>query len=1633
MPPKKKPLPPLRSIPKTRLLEKPTSPPPVSSDILPPTSSRKSISQHAPSTSSLPNLPLPSDFPTDERVMDISKQTKPARRVVSKQKASPKKTLDTTALHQTIQALELEVKRLQEELSQRPPKDLAQLHRSTQTPVMKRPRPSPSSLAASPKKQLGESVGYDITDVYSVRASLGTFLGVDERCVRMCQNNREIATDPLSNRLFSSLERSPVEISLNSRYINVEIIPLDTVSRYINLERFETLGTLKKKAAEIYDTDVRCITFVRLLEPYAYWNRRTDLDPKPPVSPATVERMKSIALSDDVELDQLTTDHRLDLLTDISPLVLEVTLRTNNNSTAKEMNRFEKMEALLAPAAALFGKGKDEVTLWCCGVRVNPLLALDSLSAHFSLPPQLVLAQQDENYDPRQNSCAFWLPEAPVRITLDVMGRDYGVRVVVVCGDVKNEFVRVSSRTSGLELKKMVGDWQQVDWRRVRLWKDEQNEEGGTTETGQMNKKKEGTREGGSLTQRSKRTRQFMSEAGRVRNMTRTLSLTLHCRVAPASMRIVARTETTTHSLKVESWERIGRVRKEIGGVMGREGAELSLFLGEKELRDWDVVSGLTDESEMEISVVEWPGMVLVEVRVDGKEEEHSMCASATLRSLSRRVMLSNRHLSPSSLTFTHNDTPLPLSTRLISLGLSPSLVATLQPAPAQPRKAPITLSSRIKTTICGFRMDVDTVTKDSRIPLKKFRETVDFTHVNLINIKTGSLLPFTLIPDEWKPKIELSTPLTYSDLVACTLNLRYELKPEFVDVQLKLEGHSIDIVHTSVLRKSPPSLVALRNDLERQVVLEIKMFLGAETFANRQDQQDERSHTADLWRAFERQFSLPPLLYQHTELTENTFSSLIHHTDITLTCSVPSDTVFVVISHMLTTHTFVVPSRLSTLALFSSLKCHCPFLAEPSNNQLVPFVNGRLINSFSSHTIGTLSNSPILNVTFRNPHEKMLVNVISPMGRKRQVSLPLNQLRYFMSTHSHFGDLIPQHCINFFTLFEDESHLIRIKNSLDTQFGYDGSVPTIRVVLNPAVDIRFFDAEGDLRSVYFDRQRHSYVTQTNVLMKRTIQRAVESRIILRFVDGQEEDSEADGVDDEWTDKSDIGSDEENRTENDDEDAHNEEETEEGDRDSYDPDVDLKSEYSLDSIGSIGRLLREQASNSDTDNAFSSVQPLFTTVSLDLVKVRTICRLFGEMDATVECIMPFVRSRFIPIRESFARTLIRRLAHFLSLPDYLLDVHMKKMRKTGETQFESTVVESVEVVADVEVRSEIVEVSVTVVSGLMECGAMEGTLKEDHFSFSLPLSSSFLSLERLLREQLPQLGNVCWFTEPTNPSDEIEDRLDFDLYIWCELGGSMTDYDTAILNPNMPIFAGEVFPSLPIRLTAVESLLPDSPTRLVSIDGTRKTFVSWTHAISPLVLLWPPTVEFMQGCSKNPDELGPPPPFPPHSLLPAQLILTPPAFTLKDNDDSDDGDGDDPTLASLDASKVYKATRFTRRSYIPWDEYLTEEIFDSCMADLTSYLSPNTTSPNSRPDESTTPLRLWIETPMRRVMGLFGGSATVHDVLFFVGSLHCVCAPLSFHKHALFVGDEKLDGLVTVSEILRTFGSVVSFRIPHVD
>ncbi|KAK2957261.1 hypothetical protein BLNAU_7855 [Blattamonas nauphoetae] len=1436
-----------------------------------------------------------------------------------------------------------------------------------------------------------------------------------------------------------TIERSPQILSRIAFSAN-------PVRECIQFGCFETLGSLKNKAAEVYETDVRCIRFVRLLEPSTHFNGRTDLDPPPPVSPATAARMKSIALSDDVELDQLTTGPQLVLQTDISPLVVEVTLRTNNNSTAMEMNRFEKMEALIAPAAALYGKGKDEVTLWCCGVRVNPSLALDSLSAHFSLPPQHILAQQDENCDPRQKSRAFWLPEAPVRITLDVMGRDYGVKVVVVCGDAKNEFVRVSSRTSGLELKKMVGDWQQVDWRRVRLWKDEQNEEGGTTETGQMNRKKEGTREGGSLTQRSKRTRQFMSEAGRVQNMTRTLSLRLHCRVAPASMRIVARTETTKHWLNVESWERIGRVRKEIAGVMGREGAELSLFLGEKELRDWDVVSGLTDESEMEISVVDWPGMVLVGVRVNGKEEEHSMCASATLRSLSRRVMLSNRHFSPSSLTFTHNDTPLPLSTRLISLGLSPSLVATLQPAPVQAHKAPIAPWSCIKTTICGFRMDVDTVTKDSRIPLKKFKGSVDFNHVDLINIKTGSLLPFTLNGERYAEIAELSTPLTSSDLVGCTLKLRLEPKSDFVVVRLTLDERPIEVLHITLPRTSLSSLSALRNALEGAVVDLVRRTFLKESHMTR----------------FARDFCLPPLHFNSSLLTEATLSSLLPSTHIDFTCSCFPDCCFVISADFPNAPPLVFPSFVKSGYILSDVNMSNFRMVRYSSTSLnILFMNGQLVTSHRKDPLIALPGAPFLSISSSAPSALVNVDTVSVSGSKKMKQMQfdyLNDLLWLIwEVRKYDAPFLP------LDRHQTVDEVFRLVDSLemlrgrDMDFGWKGiNTFSLRAVVNSQICVHFVDSDGV-------RRQHIAKVGREPCLERDLTRLVEKRGTFRILNDCES-SESEGEE---------GGDER--------DSEWSSEEVEDDEDTDTPTLfDLKPEYPLSDSSLIEQTVMPEfgVSSTDPDESTETRQtraprhrkvrrrmavrsngsrnvslapkyPLLpdeTRVVLDLVKVREVFRVRGTMNKTIERVSVETKHEFRWRCENRPDAFSRSLSLFLSIPLCVMDVKGQKMRRKGLTQFESTRVESVEVVADVEVRSEIVEVSVTVVSGLMECGEMEGTLREDHFSFSLPLSSSFLSLERLLREQLPQLGNVCWFADGRLPSTPPIDSTMHPEPSQSPLLSRHPSlpFETVIArfnfvrNPQESIHSQEDFPSLPIRLTAVESLLPDCPTTLVSIDGVRTAFVAQTNSTSPLALVWPPTDAFTVDRSLPPDSLHPSPPFPPHSLLSLSFISHNPFLSEEE----------DLSLVSLfntppdplDVSSICLPLNL-RRVKSEQDSILSSErereenmrqlkqgIFDSCMTDLTSCLSPSTASPNSRPDESTTPLRLWIETPMRRVMGLFGGSATVHDVLFFVGSLHCVCAPLSFHKHALFVGNEKLDGLVTVSEIVHAFGSVVSLQ-----
>ncbi|KAK2956298.1 hypothetical protein BLNAU_8665 [Blattamonas nauphoetae] len=1842
MHPKELTLPPLHSIPKTQLPEPPSFSPPDPSTLLRPTSSRKAVSRHAQSISSLPRLPLPSAFPPDERVMDISKPTVVARREATKQIIKPQKTFDTTTLSQTIPIIESEAKSPPDELPQRKPKYRLKIHRSTQTPKVKRQQPNPESLTASSKKQQGESVAWNFDDIFAFRASLGAFLGVDERCVRICQNYREIATDPLSNRLFSSLERFPVEISLLSPYIDVTLVIPRNVNRYVKFGRFETLHSLKEKAAEIENTDVRCISFVGFWGPAIddeEQNEQSDSEssvsqatteqlapespispalseqpapessispapteqptPDSPISPALPARVEFIDMSDDVELDQLTIGTTISFLTHILPLMIEVTLRTNNNSTTMELNRFEKIEALIAPAAALLGKGKDDVTLWCDGVRVNPSLALDSLSANFTDLPLHITTEPARQVVRSVKSRSFWLPEAPARITLDVMGRDYNLGVVVVCGDEMTESAEVRSKTSGLQMKKLVGDWQQVDWHRIRLWKDELNEEEADERV--------------SPTQRSKQTKQFMSEAGSVGNMTRTLNLTLHCQVAPASIKIVARTETTKHSVKVESWQRIGTVRKKIARKMGRKGAQLSLFLGEKELRDWHVVAGLTDEAEMEISVLDWPGMVLVRVQVDGKEEEHSMYALATLRSLAHRLMMSNRHLSTSSLTFTHNDTPLALSTRLISLGLSSSIVANSPPPPEQPPATTLDPGDPIATTLCGFRMDVDTVTEESIFPLMQFRGTVNFAHVNFINTKTGSLVPFNLMNNVWKPKAELSTPLTSSDLVVGNLNLRYELKPEFVEVRLTLKDHPIVIVHTSVLRSALSSRTALKRSLERQVVLEVKVLLGAEAFANRQRQQDENPHMADVWRWFKNEFSLPPLHFNSARLTKDTLSTLRRHTRIDLTCSVPSNTSFIIISHELKTHTFVVPSSLQTQTIFATLTTHCPILHPPDRDQPILFGNGRLFNRFSDHTIGTLFGSPIINVTVHNPHEIVLVNTISSTGQKGQIPLSLFKLEGMLSKCSFSRDLNTQSYIHYFALYNaDEISRLGTRNALDIRIEWDGSVPTIRVVSSPSIDFRFFDANGTLQHFHFDRTRLVGNRFHSFSLSRNLTKMIESGSSLRYVDGHEEHSKAEG-DDEWDDEgvipdfrtNETSQEEEDDSEEDDgsngevtQDRHNTADEDDGSdhKDAQDSDnsadehaMELFSEYHISSLHFIQDLFDEPRDNSDTDDSTSSdtdntlsserheivkranrrrrrkivslynrknntsltpkypLQPPCVTISMDLVKAKTICRLSGEMDATIECILHFVGPCSDMYRSYFNEPLRTRLAGFLSIPHSRLDVKVKKIRRTGQTQFESTSVESIEVVVDVEVRPKEVEVQqrpvqvcVKVVSGLMECGTMEGTLKEDHFSFSLPFSTSFLSLERLLREQLPQLGNLCWFAEPTTRSvdyvysedsyyktppdtpttrsvdyvfsedsyyktppdtpttrsvdyvfsedsyyktppdtpttrsvdyvfsedsyyktppdtpttrsvdyvfsedsyyktppdtptahsDDSDNNLeadDFDdssssddSYDMLSLSQKMMSNHKAIHHPNMPIYPRNAFPSLPIRLTAVESLLPDSPTKLLFIDGERTAFVAHTHSFRHLVLVWPPTDAFTADNALHPDQLSPPLVFPPHSLFSSTFITNHPFLREKH---VFCGSFTHPTSNTLDVASFFMTLHLRRVKKAEQTIQKSEQ----------DNLSQSSASPNSQPDESTTPLRLWIETPMRRVMGLFAGSATVLDVLFFLGSLHCVCAPQSFHEHALFAGEEKLDGLVTVSEIIRTFGSVVSFRNPHID
>ncbi|KAK2950960.1 hypothetical protein BLNAU_14151 [Blattamonas nauphoetae] len=642
---------------------------------------------------------------------------------------------------------------------------------------------------------------------------------------------------------------SPVEISLLSPYIEVTLVSQSPVTQFVKFGRFETLGSLRKRNSEIFYSDARQTTFLKTIDTIIDDAEPTKLPgPKSPPSPATDERVESIALSDDVELNQLTTGNTLALLTDISPLVIEVTLRTNNNSTTMEMNRFEKMKTLIDPAAALRWNGKDDVTCQ------------------------------------HQKSQPFWLPEAPVRITLDVMGGDYRVRIVVVCGDVKKEFERVSCRTSGLEMKKMVGKSLKVDWRRVRLWKDEQNEEGGTTEPRQMNTKKEGTSEGA--------------------------------------------------------------------------------------------------------------------------------------------------HLS-----------------------------------------------------------------------------------------------------------------------------------------------------------------------------------------------------------------------HHRTMLTDDNISSLRHHTHIDLTCSISSNTTSVVISHELKTPTFLVPSSLPIRDVHVALIAPCPFVDLQRYHIPLLFVDGRFHFQFSTLPIGFVYDSPILNVTVHDPFEKTLVDTVSVQGRREQISVPLVWLHSLLVKFLESRDLDTEHYIRSFVIFDSEARPFGTHSALDIHVETDRSVP-----MNDP-------------------------------------KAIESGSTARFVDGQEEDSEADGGEDGWDDELASTSDDENDA--DQVVGQSEEEAPEGEN--------------------------GQKNNAPIAPKYPVQQP-FTNVSLRIVKVRAICRLSGAMDTTVECILPFVRSHFVTIRDSFDQILQERLAVFLSKPHYLLDVHVLKMRRTGRTKFESTRVETVDVLADVEVRSDMIEVSVEVVSGLMECREMEGTLKKTHIS-----------------------------------------------------------------------------------------------------------------------------------------------------------------------------------------------------------------------------------------------------------------------------------------------------------------------------
>ncbi|KAK2945323.1 hypothetical protein BLNAU_19766 [Blattamonas nauphoetae] len=107
---------------------------------------------------------------------------------------------------------------------------------------------------------------------------------------------------------------------------------------------------------------------------------------------------------------------------------------------------------------------------------------------------------------------------------------------------------------------------------------------------------------------------------------------------------------------------------------------------------------------------------------------------------LTRRVMVSNRLLSESSLTFTHNGPPLSLSTHLISLDLSP-LSLSLFNKHLNSRL----FSSRFTAHTNRSVDEYDHTHRSLRNPIGQCLGTVEFAHVDLINANTRAFIPFTL------------------------------------------------------------------------------------------------------------------------------------------------------------------------------------------------------------------------------------------------------------------------------------------------------------------------------------------------------------------------------------------------------------------------------------------------------------------------------------------------------------------------------------------------------------------------------------------------------------------------------------------------------------------------------------------------------------------------------------------------------------------------------------------------------------------------------------------------------------------------------------------------------------------------